>query len=485
MDKSSISLGPPGMVDFGFRSRLRRGFDFGKLVPLFAILGCIVVLRFQKSLYFGRSALGVSGTCEYRPAAQLHLPRHPTFSMWRTKRDTDVLLIEFMKSVGWTQHVGLSREKALLQTNFAIAGKTLPSIPRGRSGTVLLNGVYGMEHIGGGKHVELAAREKYAASLGCEFESLYLQPPTYDLSSRMSCLKFFADTKPDDEKAKINFTAADWFLKPVNGGGGKGIKIFRTRNDYRALKRSFGECGEGTTRMKRFVIQQSVPNPLLIQGRRFDIRSYILIASSKPLVVLFRSGYVRRAMHSKEQAIKRNAPGSFYKTNTHVARNQPSYGDGSDHMWTMEQLDKFLHESGKTDSPSWSKDRFTEKAESMARFIVNAARKKIKRVEGTFALLAMDIMVDDALELYLIEANTTPGMTSRTNSHIERYFTDLARSMMRVVLGFHTRPLNLPLRKGTFAHGFHVLFNEGEDKACNQVLPPAVSSSCDSIADSF
>lgn len=42
----------------------------------------------------------------------------------------------------------------------------------------------------------------------------------------------------------------------------------------------------------RFVLSY-IKNPLLLKGKKFDVRSYLLIACTAPYVVFFRHGYVR------------------------------------------------------------------------------------------------------------------------------------------------------------------------------------------------
>lgn len=48
--------------------------------------------------------------------------------------------------------------------------------------------------------------------------------------------------------------------------------------------------------LRKCIIQKYIHNPLLLNGRKFDIRCYVLIACTKPLVAFFHQGYLRLSM---------------------------------------------------------------------------------------------------------------------------------------------------------------------------------------------
>ncbi|CAF3848799.1 unnamed protein product [Rotaria sp. Silwood1] len=114
-------------------------------------------------------------------------------------------------------------------------------------------------------------------------------PETFKLDEKNDRDAFFNTHKPGDV----------WICKPSGLNQGKGIYLVR---DIESLKSKFAEMDSMDKKkqismkpMKR-VIQRYIMNPLLVQGKKFDIRCYMLISTVKPLLIFYHSGYIRLSM---------------------------------------------------------------------------------------------------------------------------------------------------------------------------------------------
>ena len=355
---------------------------------------------------------------------QIVLPDAPKYILWRTKRKTDDIMIGYLESMGWKRLAG----RVVQDANLAIVGKVLPPINIAiASSTLLINGVYGMQYIGGSKEVEYNTRAEYAQRHGCEFNKMGIQPETYNLGDADSCRHFF-------KQISLN-TKSEWFLKRGASGKGKGVEIMRSKKDMEKLRRRFGECTSQGGQGSGYIVQRSIEEPLYIYDRRFDIRCYIVIVSTYPLIVLYHDGYLRRSMVSKDDASEDEK--GFYLTNTHVARTRRNFQDGKEHIWTLRMLDDYMHQQDESRPRRWSEAYFRNRAISIARFAVNAARSRLKQVNGTYAFFGMDFMVDSKLKAHLIEINTTPGMTA---TRLTKFFSELVKGALDIVFEIQVSP---------------------------------------------
>ena len=82
-----------------------------------------------------------------------------------------------------------------------------------------------------------------------------------------------------------------WIMKPIAKSQGKGIFLFTKLNQISEWKNAYSKQENAA---EQYVVQEYVANPLLIGGKKFDLRVYCLVTSYNPMTVfLARSGFAR------------------------------------------------------------------------------------------------------------------------------------------------------------------------------------------------
>ncbi|XP_072888506.1 protein polyglycylase TTLL10-like isoform X5 [Hemitrygon akajei] len=91
-----------------------------------------------------------------------------------------------------------------------------------------------------------------------------------------------------------------WISKPAESSQGKGIFLLKTLDDLKAFHEKLESTKENPYIRMCFynspinrIVQRYIDEPLLLEGRKFDVRSYFLIACSSPFVTFFRHGYAK------------------------------------------------------------------------------------------------------------------------------------------------------------------------------------------------
>mmetsp|Transcript_10040 Transcript_10040/g.11573 ORF Transcript_10040/g.11573 Transcript_10040/m.11573 type:complete len:594 (-) Transcript_10040:102-1883(-) len=311
----------------------------------------------------------------------------------------------------------------------------------------------GSSCIGGGKGKQLRCREELAENSGCSFSDISVQPPQWNIQTPQKCKEFY------EEAGKPERADTIWIAKPGGSFHGKGITI---HDSIQSLQKKFGTCAKMLS--DGVVVQEYIKDPALMGGHKFDLRSYLLIASTDPFIVFYHDGFIRRAENK-------------YSTDT-SSLNDPlahvtnSMGQSSEnHFFSFEQLQEVLtRENGfKTDFMS---STFRTHAMRTTNFLFNSAYNRTRGfipTPGRFQLFALDWMIDKQGGMHLLEANGNPLIAHYEGIGLT---PELWKSMVQLEKLIHVFPekLNGPLSVAdAFTYkGWKLVYNQVEVEATGE-----------------
>ncbi len=166
--------------------------------------------------------------------------------------------------------------------------------------------------------------------------------------------------------------------------------------------------------LREIVVQKYIENPLLIDGRKFDIRAYMIVVCMKPYLVLYQPGYVRMSLnaYTTENFAKDKIT---HLTNNSVQKNHPDYKNLKEKsIISIDSLVENIITMGKIQSKEEYSVKVDKKIQEIMRLIFTVIRDKLDRKFGCFELFGFDFLLDDNLNPYLIEINTNPALYTDT-----------------------------------------------------------------------
>ena len=84
------------------------------------------------------------------------------------------------------------------------------------------------------------------------------------------------------EEEMLNKDQNYWIMKPIGKSRGRGIKVISSLSELNYID--------------NIVVQKYIANPLLIDGLKFDLRIYVLLAGTEPLrLYIYEDGLARFA----------------------------------------------------------------------------------------------------------------------------------------------------------------------------------------------
>ncbi|XP_061041175.1 inactive polyglycylase TTLL10 isoform X2 [Eubalaena glacialis] len=235
---------------------------------------------------------------------------------------------------------------------------------------------------------------------------------------------FFPETYRLDirDEREAFFTLFDetqmWICKPTASNQGKGIFLLRNQEEVAALQaKTQGIEDDPTYRKMPFrapqarVVQRYIQNPLLLDGKKFDVRSYLLIACAMPYMVFFGHGYARLTLglydpHSSDLG--------GHLTNQFMQKKSPLYLLlKDDTVWSMEHLNHYINDKfreAKRLPRDWVFTTFTKRMQQILAHCFLSVKSKLKCKLGYFDLIGCDFLIDENFKVWLLEMNSNPAL---------------------------------------------------------------------------
>ena len=226
------------------------------------------------------------------------------------------------------------------------------------------------------------------------------------------------------ELVKAFPSSALWIKKPAASARGIGIKVIRKVPQQKAGKKA--------------VVQKYVMNPLLINGLKFDLRFYVVVASVDPLrIYVYDNGLVRLATSKYEENLGNIANRAAHLTNYSVNKNKKEFvrtddmeDDGQGNKWSHAPFWPYLESIG------FDVEEIRRKIDdAFVTVIMSATRifRAQKNNRQSFELFGFDVMIDKDQNVYVLEVNVCPAMG--TSTELDRHVKEpMIREMFDLAL---------------------------------------------------
>ncbi|XP_059170579.1 uncharacterized protein LOC131952088 isoform X3 [Physella acuta] len=274
-------------------------------------------------------------------------------------------------------------------------------------------------------------------------------PETFKLDERTDRDRFLSEYKDGET----------WICKPTSLNQGKGIFLLRSRDEINQLLSERDAKSSWTRQVQMRIVQRYIHNPLLIEGRKFDIRAYMFIASTVPFLVLFHNGYVRLSCQKYNQD---DTNLTTHLTNQFVQKKDPTYKDNKeDTAWTMDKLNDYVNETVAKDrniEKDWVFGGLTKQMQRITLHCFNSVKHKLQCKVGYFDLYGMDFMVDADLKVWLIEINANPALWTNCQALKEAIPCVVRDALYLAIECFDKSRKGQPLMPLNSLGGYNVLY---------------------------
>eukprot|EP01137_Pigoraptor_chileana_P009711 Opistho-2@58366 len=134
-----------------------------------------------------------------------------------------------------------------------------------------------------------------------------------------------------DDVQRIRGNAIKYIVKPTNSGAGRGIFVVDSADPLKRIRHDL-------------IVQPYLNNPYLIDGYKFDLRTYVLVTSISPLrIYMYKEGLVRFASSRYDVNATTGGKKTQFLTNTSINKK---FKDVNELVWRFSKFKAYLASVG-------------------------------------------------------------------------------------------------------------------------------------------
>ncbi|KXJ10393.1 probable tubulin polyglutamylase TTLL1 [Exaiptasia diaphana] len=210
------------------------------------------------------------------------------------------------------------------------------------------------------------------------------------------------------------YPSSTWIMKPTNRSQGKGIFLINRLSQLKKWsKDSKGTPLMHVTGRDAYMISRYIDNPLLIGGKKFDLRIYVTVTSFRPLkAYVYRHGFCRFCTVQYNASLSELDNVFIHLTNVAIQKHGDDYNSQHGGKWTVKNLRLYLEGTRGKELT----DKLFDDINWLMVHSLKAVQNVIANDRHCFECYGYDIIIDDNLKPWLIEVNASPSLTSTTSA---------------------------------------------------------------------
>ena len=205
-----------------------------------------------------------------------------------------------------------------------------------------------------------------------------------------------------------------WVVKPSGKSRGRGVRVLTDLCEIL----SFSGIN---------VVQKYIENPLLINGRKFDIRQWGLVTEWSPLGLWFyEKCYLRFAVNQYDA---RNRSKYIHLTNNSISKKNVNF-DSEQSMMNCGDFSDLLRRNFQVDF-----SHIKKQLKALTYTCLACCQETVTARKNSFEMVGLDFMIDTNFHVWLLEANCSPDLsysTPTTSDLVQKMLPDLVKVLLDV-----------------------------------------------------